>query len=212
MSGLNRLASDANLFRGGLLTSTTSKFIEYLFIWRLLCQLQNEEDDVEIHPDFHEFIAYFYRLIKSSVNERLSSIKQFTICQYASILSTFDMLDAYRRKCLEATGRCMLVHFGQYENIIEQAYQFIRRIHSSNEGIDERYRLITYTLNDIIQRCQNDQTEKLAFIQCVTIVKVFVEQEKQLSLDDHRDLKQLIDSLVYQIDVRLDLRMGVLFV
>ena len=181
------------------MTSTTSKFIEYLFIWRLLCQLQNEEDedddDVKIHPDFHELIAYFYRLIKSSVHERLSSIKQFTICQYASILSTFDMLDAYRRKCLEATGRCMLVHFGQYENIIEQAYQFIRRIHPSIDVSDERYRLITYILNDIIQRCQNEQTEKLAFLQCVTIVKVFVEQEKQL-LVDHRDLKQLIDSLV----------------
>ncbi len=178
------------MFRGGLLLSTSSNYVEHLFIWRILCQLTNEEDT--IHPDFHELISYFYRLIKSSVNENLSSIKQFTICQYASILSTFDILDIYRRKCLEATGRCMLVHFGQYEMIIEQAFQLI---HLSIDTIQERYQLITYTLNDIIQRCQNSQSEKMTFIQCMTIGKVFIEKEKQLEINQ-KDFKQLIDSLV----------------
>ncbi|CAF3435526.1 unnamed protein product, partial [Rotaria sp. Silwood2] len=82
-----------------LLLSNVSNYVEHLFIWRILCQLINEEDDdnTNIHPDFHEFISYFYRLIKSSVNKKLSSIEEFIICQYASILSTFDMLDIYRR-------------------------------------------------------------------------------------------------------------------
>ena len=89
----------------------------------------------------------------------------------------------------------MLVHFGQYESLIDQALQFIQRIHPSSDTINERYQLITYTLNDIIQRCDNEQSEKLAFIQCMTIVKVFVEQEKQLQVEQ-RELKELIDSLV----------------
>ncbi|CAF4145273.1 unnamed protein product [Rotaria sordida] len=117
---------------------------------RILCQLMNEEDDdTNIHLDFHEFISYFYRSIKLSVNKNLSSIEEFIICQYASILSTFDMLDIYRRKCIEAIGRCILVHFGQYEIIIERAFQLIHRIHPSIDTINERYQLITYTLNDI---------------------------------------------------------------
>ncbi len=187
-------------FRGGLLISTSSKYIEHLFIWRILCQLTNEEDDdINIHPDFHELITYFYRLIKSSVNENLSSIKQFTICQYSSILSTFDMLDTYRRKCIEATGRCMLVHFGQYENIIEQALELI---HLSTDTIHERYQLITYTLNDIIQRCLNSQSEKVTFIQCMTIGKVFIEREKQLDVNQ-KDFKQLIDSLVTERSIEI---------
>jgi hypothetical protein len=162
---------------------------------------EEDDDDINIHPDFHELITYFYRLIKSSVNENLSSIKQSTICQYASILSTFDMLDIYRRKCIEATGRCMLVHFGQYETIIEQA---LHLIHRSIDTIDERYQLITYTLNDIIQRCQNSQSEKLTFIQCMTIGKIFIEQEKQLEFN-HKDFQQIIDSLVRKqfIDIHL---------
>ncbi|CAF2951936.1 unnamed protein product, partial [Rotaria sp. Silwood2] len=183
--------------RDNLLLSNVSNYVEHLFIWRILCQLINEEDDdnTNIHPDFHEFISYFYRLIKSSVNKKLSSIEEFIICQYASILSTFDMLDIYRRKCIEAIGRCILVHFGQYETIIEQALQLVRRIHPSIDTINERYQLITYTLNDIIQRCQNEQFEELTFIQCMTIAKVFIEQEKELELNN-TDLKQLLDSLI----------------
>jgi len=157
--------------------------------------MNEEDDDINIHPDFHELITYFYRLIKSSVNQTLSSTKEFTICQYASILSTYDMLDIYRRKCIEATGRCLLVHYGQYETIIEQALHLIHRVHPSNDTKTERYQLITYTLNDLIQRCQNEQSEKLIFIQCMTIAKVFIEQEKQIELN-HTDFKQLIDSLV----------------
>jgi hypothetical protein len=160
--------------------------------------MNEEDDDINIHPDFHELITYFYRLIKSSVNQTLSSTKEFIICQYASILSTYDMLDIYRRKCIEATGRCMLVHFGQYEIIIEQAFHLIHRVHSSIDTINERYQLITYILNDIIQRCQNEQFEKLTFIQCMTIAKVFLEQEKQLELNN-TDFKQLINSLVRKI-------------
>jgi len=160
--------------------------------------MNEEDDDINIHPDFHELITYFYRLIKSSVNQTLSSTKEFIICQYASILSTYDMLDIYRRKCIEATGRCMLVHFGQYEKIIEQAFHLIHRVHSSIDTINERYQLITYILNDIIQRCQNEQFEKLTFIQCMTIAKVFLEQEKQLELNN-TDFKQLINSLVRKI-------------
>ncbi|CAF4120315.1 unnamed protein product [Rotaria sordida] len=184
----------------GLLLSNVSNYVEHLFIWRILCQLMNEEDDdTNIHPDFHEFISYFYRLIKLSVNKKLSSIEEFIICQYASILSTFDMLDIYRRKCVKAIGGCILVHFGQYETIIEQAFQLVHRIHPSIGIINERYQLITYTLNDIIQRCQNEQFEELTFIQCMIIAKVFVEQEKQLELNN-TDLKQLFDSLVNEIE------------
>ncbi|CAF3958597.1 unnamed protein product, partial [Rotaria sordida] len=180
----------------GLLLSNVSNYVEHLFIWRILCQLMNEEDDdTNIHPDFHEFISYFYRLIKLSVNKKLSSIEEFIICQYASILSTFDMLDIYRRKCIEAIGRCILVHFGQYETIIVQALQLVHRIHLSIDTINERYQLITYTLNDIIQRCQNEQFEELTFIQCMTIAKVFIEQEKELELNN-TDLKKLLDSLI----------------
>ncbi|CAF1468489.1 unnamed protein product, partial [Rotaria sordida] len=131
----------------GLLLSNVSNYVEHLFIWRILCQLMNEEDDdTNIHPDFHEFISYFYRLIKLSVNKKLSSIEEFIICI-----------------------------------------------------INERYQLITYTLNDIIQRCQNEQFEELTFIQCMIIAKVFVEQEKQLELNN-TDLKQLFDSLVNEIE------------
>ncbi|CAF4766634.1 unnamed protein product [Rotaria sp. Silwood1] len=178
-----------------LLLSNVSNYVEHLFIWRILCQLMNEEDDdTNIHLDFHEFISYFYRSIKLSVNKNLSSIEEFIICEYASILSTFDMLDIYRRKCIKAIGRCILVHFGQYEIIIERAFQLIHRIHPSIDTINERYQLITYTLNDIIQRCQNEQFEELTLIQCMTIEKVFIEQEKELELNN-TDLKQLVDSL-----------------
>ncbi len=179
-------------------------YVEHLFIWRVLCQSMNEEDDdTNIHPDFHEFISYFYRIIKSSVNETLSSTKEFILCQHASILSTFDMLDIYRRKCIEAMGRCMLVHYGQYGTLVEQAHQLIRRVHPSIDTINERYQLITHTLNDIIQRCQNEQSEKLAFIQCMTITRVFIEQEKQLELNN-TDFKQLINSLVRKIETNRD--------
>jgi hypothetical protein len=158
--------------------------------------LINEEDDeMNIHPDFHEFISYFYRLIKSSLNESLSTTKEFLISQHASILSTFDMLDIYRRKCVEAMGRCLLVHFGQYEIIIKQALHLIHLVHPSTDTIIDRYQLITYTLNDIIQRCQNEQFEQLTFIQCMTIARVFIEQEKNLKLNN-TDFKPLIDSLV----------------
>ncbi len=165
--------------------------------------MNEEDDDITIHPDFHELITYFYRLIKSSVNEKLSSTKEFIICQYASILSTYDMLDIYRRKCIEATGRCILVHFGQYESIIEQAFHLIHRVHPSIDTLNQRYQLITYILNDIIQRCQNVQAEKLTFIQCMTIAKVFIEQEKQLELNQ-TDFKQLINSLVREIYIQID--------
>ncbi|CAF3967322.1 unnamed protein product, partial [Rotaria sp. Silwood1] len=87
----------------------------------------------------------------------------------------FDMLDIYHRKCIKAIGRCILVHFGQYEIIIERAFQLIHRIHPSIDTINERYQLITYTLNDIIQRCQNEQFEELTFIQCMTIAKDKIE-------------------------------------
>ncbi|CAF4488881.1 unnamed protein product [Rotaria sp. Silwood2] len=86
--------------RDNLLLSNVSNYVEHLFLWRILCQLINEEDNddnANIHPDFHEFILYFYRLIKSSVNKKLSSIEEFIIYQYTLILSTFDMLDIYRR-------------------------------------------------------------------------------------------------------------------
>jgi len=189
-----------SFFRGGLLLSNVPNYVEHLFIWRVLCQSMNEEDDdTNIHPDFHEFISYLYRIIKSSVNETLSSTKEFILCQHASILSTFDMLDIYRRKCIEAMGRCMLVHYGQYETLVEQAHQLIRRVHPSIDTINERYQLITHTLNDIIQRCQNEQSEKLAFIQCMTVARVFIEQEKQLELNN-TDFKQLIHSLVRKIE------------
>jgi hypothetical protein len=102
------------------------------------------------------------------------------------------MIDIYRRKCIEATGRCILVHYGQYEKIIEQSFYLI---YSSINTINERYQLIIYTLNDIIQRCQNEEFEKITFIQCMTIIKVFIEQEKQIELNN-KDFKQLIDSLV----------------
>jgi len=105
------------------------------------------------------------------------------------------MLDTYRRKCLEATGRCILVHYGQYENIIEQAFHLINRIHSSSDTINERYQLVTYTLNHIIQHCQTNQSEKIAFLQCMKITKVFIETEKHIDLN-RRDFKQLIDCLV----------------
>ncbi|CAF3865180.1 unnamed protein product, partial [Rotaria sp. Silwood1] len=82
----------------------------------------------------------------------------------------------------------------QYEIIIERAFQLIHRIHPSIDTINERYQLITYTLNDIIQRCQNEQFEELTLIQCMTIEKVFIEQEKELELNN-TDLKQLVDSL-----------------
>jgi hypothetical protein len=187
-------------FRGGVLQSNVSNYVEYLFIWRLLCELMNEEDDdLNIHPDFHEFITYVYRLIKLSVNEKLTPTKEFLICQNISILSTFDMLDIYRRKCIEAMGRCLLVHFGQYESIVKQAFHLIHRVHPSIDSINERYKLITYTLNDIIQRCQNQQLEQITFIQCMTIAKVFIEQEKQLELNN-TDLKQLLNSLVREIE------------
>ncbi|CAF1102699.1 unnamed protein product [Rotaria sordida] len=65
----------------------------------------------------------------------------------------------------------------------------------SKDTINERYQLITYTLNDIIQRCQNEQFEELTFIQCMTIAKVFIEQEKELELNN-TDLKKLLDSLI----------------
>lgn len=105
------------------------------------------------------------------------------------------MLDTYRRKCIEATGRCLLIHYGQYETIIEQAFHLIHRVHPTIDTINERYQLITYTLNELIQRCQDKQSEKLIFIQCMIIIKVFVEQEKQIQLND-TNFKQLIDSLV----------------
>ncbi|CAF1361882.1 unnamed protein product [Adineta steineri] len=182
--------------KGGILSSNISNYIEHLFIWRILCELINEEDDdTNIHPDFHEFISYLYRIIKSSVNEKLSITKEFIICQYVSILSTFDMLDIYRRKCVEAMSRCILVHYGQYEPIIKQAHQLIHHIYPSNDTINERYQLIIYTLNDIIQRCQNVQLEKLIFIQCMTIARVFIEQEKHFDLN-YANFKQLIDSLI----------------
>jgi hypothetical protein len=161
--------------------------------------MTEEDDDLIIHPDFHEFISYVYRLIKSSVTETLSSTKEFLICQHTSILSTFDMLDIYRRKCIEAMGRCLLVHFGQYKKIIEQAFYLIHRVHPTTDTINERYKLITYTLNDLIQRCQNQQLEQVTFIQCMTIAKVFIEQEKQLELNN-TDLKILLDSLVREIE------------
>ncbi|CAF3772992.1 unnamed protein product, partial [Rotaria sp. Silwood1] len=69
------------------------------------------------------------------------------------------------------------------------------RIYPSIDTIHERYHLITYTLNDIIQRCQNEQFEELTFIQCMTIAKIFIEQEKELKLNN-TDLKQLLDSLI----------------
>ncbi|CAF4114699.1 unnamed protein product, partial [Rotaria sp. Silwood1] len=74
-------------------------------------------------------------------------------------------------------------------------FQLIHRIHPSIDTINERYQLITYTLNDIIQRCQNEQFEELTLIQCMTIEKVFIEQEKELELNN-TDLKQLVDSLI----------------
>lgn len=107
------------------------------------------------------------------------------------------MLDIYRRKCIEATGRCLLVHYGRYEKIIEQAFHLIHLVHPTNDTIHERYQLVTYTLNELIQRCQNEQSEKFIFIQCMIITKVFIEQEKQVQLN-HNDFKQLIDSLVSQ--------------
>ena len=174
-----------------------TNYIEYLFLWRILCQLISEEDDddTSVHPDFQEFITHYYRIIKSSINEKLSSTNEFILCQYASILSTFDMLDIYRRKCLEAMGRCILVHYGRYEAIIQQAYQLICRVHPTPETANERYQLITYTLNDIIQRCQSSHNEQMIFIQCMTIARIFIEQEKQFE-SSNTDFKQLIDSLV----------------
>ena len=183
-------------FRGGILPSNVSNYIENLFIWRILCQLTNEEDDdTNIHPDFHEFISYFYRLIKSSVDQILSPTEKFTICQYASILSTFDMLDSYRRKCIEAISRCILAHFGQYEIIVERALRLIHLIYPLVDTINERFQLITFTLHDIIQRCHNEQDEKLTFVQCVIIAKAFIQQEEQFDFNN-TDFKQLIDSLV----------------
>ncbi|CAF0809532.1 unnamed protein product [Adineta ricciae] len=183
--------------QGGLLSSNMTNYIEYLFLWRILCQLISEEDDddTNIHPDFQEFITHYYRIIKSSINEKLSSTNEFILCQYASILSTFDMLDIYRRKCLEAMGRCILVHYGRYEAIIQQAYQLIRRVHPTPETTNERYQLITYTLNDVIQRCQSSHNEQMIFIQCMTIARIFIEQEKQFE-SSNTDFKQLIDSLI----------------
>ncbi len=65
-------------------------------------------------------------------------------------------------------------------------------------------KLITYTSNDIIQRCQNSQSEKLTFIQCMTIGKIFIEHEKQSDFN-HKDFQQIIDSLVRKqfIDIHL---------
>ncbi|UJR21826.1 hypothetical protein I4U23_024900 [Adineta vaga] len=200
----NNMKKVIGVNKGRLLSSNTSNYVENLFTWRILCQLTNEEEeeeeegddhDTNIHPDFHEFITYLYRIIKTSINEPLSATKEFILCQHASILLTFDMLDMYRRKCLEAMGRCILVHYGQYETIIQQAYQLIHRVHPSPDTINERYQLITYTLNDVIQRCKNVQAEKMIFIQCMTIARVFIEQEKQLELNN-TDFKSLIDSLI----------------
>ncbi|CAM4816368.1 unnamed protein product [Rotaria magnacalcarata] len=196
---LNNTRKAIGTSKGGLLPSDVSNYAEQLFIWRILCQLINGEDDddnnTNIHPDFHEFIAYFYRLVKSSVNKTLSSTDEFVICQHASILSTFDMLDIYRRKCVEAISRCMLVHFGQYETIIEQALELVHRIHPSKDTADQRYQLITYTLNDIIQRCKTEHNEELTFMQCMTMSKLFIEHEKEPDLNN-TDLKQLLDSLI----------------
>ena len=186
--------------RGGLLPTTLPNYVEHLYLWRLLCQLLNEEDDQgSVHPDFHEFLSYFYRLIKSSLDQTLSATKIFLICQYASILSTFDMLDIYRRKCLEAMGRCMLVHFAHYESITEHALHLIHLVHPSAETTDERYQLITYTLNDLIQRCQQEQDEEITFKQCITLVRAFIEREKSLE-PDQSNFQQLVHSLVRETD------------
>lgn len=192
------------IHRDALLSSNVSNHIERLFIWRILCQLINEEeDDTKIHPDFHEFISYIYRFIKSSVNQVLSSTEEFIICQYLSILMTFDILDIYRRKCIEAISRCLLIHFGQYETIIEQAFQLVHRIHSSKDTSNQRYQLITSTLNELIQRCHHQHNEELTFIQCMTITKLFIQHEKDQEVND-TDLKSLLNSLVSEI-VRLNL-------
>ncbi|CAF1581447.1 unnamed protein product, partial [Adineta steineri] len=116
-----------NSYSCGIFSSNISNYIEHLFIWRILCELINDEDDdTNIHPDFHEFISCLYRIIKSSVNEKLSVTKEFIICQYVSILSTIDMFDIYRRKCDETMSRCILIHDGQYETRIKQVHQMIR--------------------------------------------------------------------------------------
>lgn len=193
-------------FRGGLLPTMLPNYIEHLYLWRLLCQLVNEEDDQgSVHPDFHEFLSYSYRLIKSSLDQSLSSTKIFIICQYALVLSTFDMLDIYRRKCLEAMGRCMLVHFAHYESITEHALNLIYLVHPSSDTIDERYQLITYTLNDLIQRCEQDHDEEVTFKKCITLVRVFIEHEKSLEVNQ-LNFQQLVHSLVGKTSEERDLQ------
>ena len=165
-----------------------------------MCQLTTEEEEEEddennLHPDFHEFLSHFYRLIKSVIDQPLTSMKQFLLCQHASILSTFEILDVYRRKCLEAIGRCLLIHFGHYSSIVHHALILVDLVYSGKSDVEQRYQLMTSVLNDLIQRCQSKEDEEFTFVQCVTLIRVFLEHEKFFDVNQ-KDFKTLTDSLV----------------
>ncbi|CAF0733746.1 unnamed protein product [Didymodactylos carnosus] len=179
----------------GLLPVTMPNYIEYLFLWRLLCQLEEMDDDNEfctIQPDFHKFLAFFYKLCKKVVDipNEYSQYFEYIISEHVLILCKYDTADAYIRKCIEAICCVLFIHYGY--NCLIVKYTFVLNDLVFNNDWKKQTVFIAHTINDIIKRCIEEQKQhekqfekdfeqeqKLSFIKCITIMRTYIDHENE---------------------------------